>query len=98
MGNNLRKLEMRLLAIERGRTGGQPTCGVVRFGRHETPDKAIERARLEGMTGSILVVPEPMSEEDWVAMMKDAIIQDALKIPYERASHEHKQATRGHRQ
>lgn len=76
MGKNLRKLEMRLQALERGRTGGRPTCGVVRFGRHETPDEAIERARLEGMTGSILVVPEPMSEEEWVAMMRNANIND----------------------
>lgn len=76
MGNNLRKLEIRLQTLERGRTGGRPTCGVVRFGRHETADDAIERARLAGMTGSILVVPETMTEEEWEAMMKDAIIQD----------------------
>lgn|GEM_PF-1440465 len=76
MGKNLRKLKMRLLALERGQAGGQPTCGVVRFGLHETPDEAIERARLAGMTGAILVVPETMTEEDWEAMMKDAITQD----------------------
>lgn len=79
MGKNLRKLEMRLQALELDRTSRRPTCGVVRYGRHETSDEAIERARLEGMTGSILVVPEIMTEEDWEAMMKDAIIQDSQK-------------------
>lgn len=77
MGNNLRKLEMRVLVIERGRTGGRSTCGVVRFGRHETPDEAIERARLEGMTGSILVVPEPMTQEEWEAMMRSTTINNS---------------------
>lgn len=77
MGKNLIKLKMRLLTLERGQTGGHPTCGVVRFGRHETPDEAIERARREGMTGSILVVPEPMTEEEWEAMMRNATINDS---------------------
>jgi hypothetical protein len=48
----------------------------VTFGRHETSEEAIERATLAGMTGSILVVPEPMSEEEWVAMMRNANINN----------------------
>ncbi len=45
-------LKTRLLALERGRNGGQSTGGVVTFGRNETPDEALERARgydLRGM-------------------------------------------------
>ncbi len=77
MVKNLRKLEMRLLALERGPTVGRPTCGVVTYGRQETLDEAIERARHEGMTGSILVVPETMAQDEWEAMMKDAAVNDS---------------------
>ena len=76
MGKNLRKLEMRLLALERGRTVSRPTCGVVTYGRHETPDEIIERARLGGMTGSILAVPEIMDQDEWEAMMRNAPTND----------------------
>lgn len=45
--------------------------------RHETADEAIERAGLEGMTGSILVVPETMAQDEWEATMKDSISNDS---------------------
>jgi hypothetical protein len=63
-------LKTRLLALERGRAGGQPTGGVVTFGRNETPDEALERARGEGVTGPVLLVPEVMTYEEWAEMMK----------------------------
>lgn len=63
-------LKTRLLALERGRTTGRPTGGVVTFGRNETPDEALERARAEGVTGAVLLVPEVMTFEEWAEMMK----------------------------
>ncbi len=62
-------LKTRLLALERGRAGGRPTGGVVTFGRNETPDEALERARGEGVTGPVLLVPSVMTYEEWVEMM-----------------------------
>ena len=34
-----------------------------------TQEQAIERARRDGMTGGILVVPEVMTFEEWAEMM-----------------------------
>lgn len=47
------------------------------YERHETTDEAIERVGLEGMTGSILVVPETMAQDEWEATMKDSISNDS---------------------
>lgn len=66
MGDNLKT---RLQALERGRTAGRPTGGVVTYGPNETPDEALERARREGVTGPVLLVPEVMTYEEWAAMM-----------------------------
>ncbi len=62
-------LKTRLMALESRRTASRPTGGVVTFGRNETPDEALERARREGVTGPVLLVPEVMSYEEWTAMM-----------------------------
>lgn len=62
-------LKTRLMALERGRTTGRRAGGVVTFGRNETPDEALERARREGVTGPVLLVPKVMSYEEWTAMM-----------------------------
>jgi len=67
MGN---RLKTRLIALERDHTAVRLTSGVVTFGRNETPDAALERAKREGMTGAVLLVPEVMTQEEWEAMMK----------------------------
>lgn len=64
------RLKSRLLTLERCHAAARPTCGVVTFGRNETPEEALERAQREGMTGAILLVPEVMTEEEWVQMME----------------------------
>lgn len=63
-------LKTRLQALERGRTAGKPSTGVVTYGPNETPDEAHERARREGITGPVLLVPEVMTYEEWAAMME----------------------------
>ena len=63
-------LKTRLMALERGRTTGRRTGCVVTFGRNETPDEALERARREGLTGPVLLVPEVMTDVEWTEMMK----------------------------
>jgi hypothetical protein len=67
MGDNLKT---RLQALERERTAGKQTGGVVTYGPNETQDEALERARLEGITGPVLLVPEVMTYEEWAAMME----------------------------
>jgi hypothetical protein len=64
-------LKTRLLALERGHVGDRPTCGVVTFGRNETPEEAMLRAKLGGMTGPVLLVPEVMTYDEWTEMMKE---------------------------
>lgn len=67
MSNSLKK---RLLALEHDSPQAQKTSGVVTFGRDETPDQALERVRRDGVTGAVLLVPEVMTEDEWVEMMK----------------------------
>jgi len=69
-------LKTRLMALEHGRTAGRPTGGVVTFGRNETPDEALERARGEGVTGPVLLVPEVMTYEEWAEMMESEANRD----------------------
>lgn len=64
------RLKSRLLTLERCHAAARPTCGVVTFGKNETPEEALERAQRNGMTGSVLLVPEVMTEEEWVQMME----------------------------
>lgn len=66
MSSNLKK---RLAALEQGSHQPQKFSGVVTYGRNETQEQAIERARRDGMTGGILVVPEVMTFEEWAEMM-----------------------------
>ena len=66
MSDNLKK---RLAALEQGSQQPQKLPGVVTYGRNETQEQAIERARRDGMTGSILLVPEVMTFEEWAEMM-----------------------------
>ena len=66
MSDNLKK---RLAALEQGSPQAQKFSGVVTYGRNETQEQAIERARRDGMTGSILIVPEVMTFEEWAEMM-----------------------------
>ncbi len=73
MGDNLKT---RLMALERGRTAGRPTGGVVTFGRSETRGEGLERARAEGVTGPVLLVPEVMTFEEWSEMMEKEANRD----------------------
>lgn len=65
-------LKKRLLALEQGTPQAQKCSGVVTFGPNETQDQALERARREGITGGVLLVPEIMSYEEWADMMEKA--------------------------
>lgn len=67
MSDNLKK---RLLALEQGSPQTQKCTGVVTYGRNETQDQALERARAQGVTGAVLLVPEVMTYEEWVEMME----------------------------
>lgn len=40
------------------------------YGRNETQNEALERARSEGITGPVLLVPSVMTYEEWAAMME----------------------------
>jgi hypothetical protein len=62
------KLKARLQALEVNQMDDGLVGGVVTYGRHETPEQAVERALKAGRRGGVLVVPEVMSEEDWVEM------------------------------
>ena len=66
MSDNLKK---RLLALEQGSPQAQKCSGVVTYGRNETQDQALERARAQGVTGAVLLVPEVMTYEEWAEMM-----------------------------
>lgn len=66
MSDNLKK---RLLALEQGSPQTQKCTGVVTYGRNETQDQALERARAQGVTGAVLLVPEVMTYEEWAEMM-----------------------------
>jgi hypothetical protein len=63
-------LKKRLLALEQGRTTDRKIGGVVTYGRNETQNEALERARSEGITGPVLLVPSVMTYEEWAAMME----------------------------
>jgi hypothetical protein len=65
-----------VLALEGDRTNGRPTGGVVTFGCNETPEEALERARREGITGPVLLVPEVMTYEEWAEMMANEADRD----------------------
>lgn len=67
MSDNLKK---RLLALEQGSPRAQKCSGVVTFGRNETQDQAMARARAQGVTGAVLLVPEVMTYEEWAEMME----------------------------
>lgn len=68
MPNNLKA---RLQALETSQMDCGLVGGVVTYGRHETPEQAVERALKAGRRGGFLVVPEVMSEEEWVEMMEE---------------------------
>ena len=63
-------LKARLKALEQGRSAQGSDVGVVTYGRDETQEQALERARRAGVTGPVLLVPEVMSYEEWTAMME----------------------------
>ncbi len=69
------RLIKRLLALERCQAADRPLGGVVTFGRNETPEQALERARHEGVTGTVLLVPEMMPPEEWEAMMSQVSVE-----------------------
>lgn len=70
------RLKKRLLALEQGHTTERKIGGVVTYGRNETQDEALERARSEGITGAVLLVPEVMTYEEWAAMMEKEANRD----------------------
>lgn len=59
-------LKSRVLALEGSHMDDGLVGGVVTYGRHETPEEAVERALKAGRRGGFLVVPETMSLEEWV--------------------------------
>lgn len=65
-----KNLKARLVALEHDLMTPKRTSGLVLYGRDETPEQAIARAQAQGMTGALLVVPEPMTESEWEAMIE----------------------------
>jgi hypothetical protein len=63
-------LKKRLLALEHENLQAQKCSGVVTYGRNETQDQAMARARAQGVTGAVLLAPEVMTYEEWTEMMK----------------------------
>lgn len=65
-------LKTRLAVLEKARATVKKTAGVVTYGPNETQEQALERAKKEGVTGAVLLMPTPMTYEDWVSMMEKA--------------------------
>lgn len=65
------KLKSRLQALEASQIESGLVGGVVTYGRHETPDQAVERALKAGRRGGLLVVPEVATLEDWLEMVEE---------------------------
>lgn len=66
-----RDLRTRLKALEDAQAADSKVGGVITLLRGETIEEALERAAKEGRTGSFLVVPSVLTEEEWLEAARE---------------------------